>query len=414
MLVLTPSLLLVISDCGIPAANVHIPNHYSELPRPAIVAANILLVTLLSAVMVVAIAIWLIWFRYTLGMSQLRTDWIVLTCALAVSQLVARVTSYLTLGFGHTTAFSLGETFRSVTVFIVVISVAALSSISLNITIALAAFVTANLVVCAWSAWWILRDVPKPDSEAKPTLLSHMVPHTLSAMKELIRFGIRTIPNNLVWTLLQRIDRFIMVNMLDPAAVGVYAVASSLAEAYRVFPDSIGLIIFGPLSGMTKDRRSKTLALATRAAFWLMAGPIVLSMLVASPLVRVVYSEQYSQAVLPFNILLLGTLALGHASITGYAFVSAGRPEFLGMINLGSLLINVLANLALIPHFGVSGAAWASVAAYLFSAIVTMILIVRRWGVSWQSYLVPTNKDFNRLMSFAGVNHRLRRPTDVS
>ena len=78
------------------------------------------------------------------------------------------------------------------------------------------------------------------------------------------------------------------------------------------------------------------------------------------------------------------------AGIAAKAFVGpgeallmmSGEQKICAMVYFAALIINIAGNLALIPHFGINGAAMATMAAMTAEAALLFVIIHRRLGIN--------------------------------
>lgn len=180
--------------------------------------------------------------------------------------------------------------------------------------------------------------------------------------KLLLRKGLYGIPTALGQSLTFRIDRYLIGFFLNPAAVAVYSVAASAPELLRLPALALGQPIAYRLASGSASlgdfRRVRNICLALTAG---MAGVVALA---APTAIRVVFGPEYLDAVTPLRLLLLGELGIAAFNLDGALLVGADNIKaFAKSAMLGLIVVSVL-DIALIPIFGLAGAAWASVAAY--------------------------------------------------
>jgi O-antigen/teichoic acid export membrane protein len=92
---------------------------------------------------------------------------------------------------------------------------------------------------------------------------------------------------------------------------------------------------------------------------------------------RLLYGAEFGAAVTPARVLLAGMLLAGASGVASAYLYGRGTPG-LNSIVLGiGLVITVVLDLVLIPHFGALGAAAASTTAYLATDALLIILLLR-------------------------------------
>lgn len=165
--------------------------------------------------------------------------------------------------------------------------------------------------------------------------------------------------------------------MTSAKDVGYYAAAQKLIQLLYVPPALLATSIFPIMSRLAarggegaKALLEKSLALSIAAAV-----PIaVMGMLLASPIIGVLFGEEYRPATLTFQILLLTIFIVYPSVIVGNAIFAYDRARSFVFFAAAAILGNVAFNALLIPLWGIEGAAISTVLAQL----VTNILIWRK------------------------------------
>jgi enterobacterial common antigen flippase len=167
-------------------------------------------------------------------------------------------------------------------------------------------------------------------------------------------------------------DLFMVARMLGAAAAGHYSVAARLAAMLYLLPAAVGTLVFVTVPGLSQGSRDFAIRTARRVGIVLLPAAL-LAAVVASPLVRILFGTEFLPAVVPFQILLPGIVALGINTVFMQYFAGRGMPLFAVVAPAAAAVLNVALNLVLLPRLGIAGAAVASVIAYsvmLSSSIV--------------------------------------------
>jgi len=104
-----------------------------------------------------------------------------------------------------------------------------------------------------------------------------------------------------------RIDQVMIKFQLGDSELGVYSVAVSLAELIFLIPNSFTSAITGKLLNSKKEDEStkNVLCLVIKGCFYLCIGISIIAVF-CTPLITVVYGEEYAGATSSFLILLIG------------------------------------------------------------------------------------------------------------
>jgi O-antigen/teichoic acid export membrane protein len=195
---------------------------------------------------------------------------------------------------------------------------------------------------------------------------------SLSLARELTAYGARGQLGGLLALVNLRLDVAILGAMAGPAVLGVYAIASKYAELLRLPGLAVTYVLYPSFANRgAADARTRTRALFGPAA-GLNAVAVVPLGLLAGLLLPLVYGDDFSGAVAPAWILLLGLLGEGVAGlVTAYLF-GIGRPGLNSLAIGAGVVVTVIGDLVLIPPYGAIGAALASALAYL-TTFVTLL-----------------------------------------
>ncbi len=183
-------------------------------------------------------------------------------------------------------------------------------------------------------------------------------------IRKLARFGVQGEAGNVLQLVNYRLDQYILRAFVGLSGVGVYAVGASMTEAVFILANSVALVLLPRLTSADPEESRWMTPVATRNTMLIAAAAAIALAAVAPFVLPAVFGSEYDGSVEALWWLLPGTVALtGSKVLTSYIF-SRGRPLVNTGITLVALVVTVGANFALIPVFGVNGAAAASSLAY--------------------------------------------------
>jgi O-antigen/teichoic acid export membrane protein len=210
-----------------------------------------------------------------------------------------------------------------------------------------------------------------------------------SVASETARFGIVGNAANIMQFLIYRLDAFIVNIVIGASAVGLYAVATRLAELLWLLPNAVAFVIFPRAASLGKEEMNKftpKVVGATLAAG--AAGGVVL--LVGGPLfVRVLFGAQYKDAYPALAALLPGAVLLGPAIVLGNEIAGRARPGLNAINALIGLAIIVPLDIWLIPAHGIVGAGAASSVAYTVNLVLAVTFYLRVSGTPFGEFVWP-------------------------
>jgi len=184
-------------------------------------------------------------------------------------------------------------------------------------------------------------------------------------LRDAFTYGSKSYLSNVISFLHLRIDTLIINYFLNPLAVGFYAVATSLTERLWLLSESASVILFPKIASERNDeaKRIFTPVLCRNILLLTIIGAILL-LLLGKWIILLLYSKKFLNAVMPFQILLIGTIFVSGSKILANDIAGRGKPMINTYINIVSLFINIILNIILIPKYGIAGAAYATTISY--------------------------------------------------
>lgn len=173
-------------------------------------------------------------------------------------------------------------------------------------------------------------------------------------------------------------DRFMLKHMLSEAAVGYYAVATSICSMWVFVLSAIIDSMYPSImqahleSAAVYEKRNRQLY---AIVFYLSVLVSAVITAAAGLIVRILYGEAYLPAVGPLQIITWYT-AFSYLGVARNAWmVCENKQKYLTPIYIGAAATNVLLNALMIPAWGASGAAVASLIAQITTIFVFPSLV---------------------------------------
>lgn len=214
------------------------------------------------------------------------------------------------------------------------------------------------------------------------------------------RFAWPVFLRNVVEWMNYRVDVYLVNAFVSTREVGLYTVATGLAQQLWIVPFAVSEPLFSRVSasGDTLDSRQVT-QYAFRVTL-LISVALGIAMAVIIPfLVPLVYGERFAGTTPMFLLLLPGVVTVGPSrTLSSYLAGSARPGEPLRAESVG-LCATIVLDLLLIPRLGGRGAAGASSVAYALYTVVLCWRFVKLSGSTWAGLLVWRRADTDRLGS---------------
>ena len=175
-----------------------------------------------------------------------------------------------------------------------------------------------------------------------------------------------------------RIDVLMLSLMSTPEAVGNYAAAFKLVEVWGGIAMALGVSLLPMLSRSAAGQSNldfwKTYQQSFGGLMLLLVPVSFFISLYSRDIVTLIYGAQYQQSALALRLLIWGQVFASAGVLYTTALTASGRQRLNLVLSLASALVNVLINLILIPAFGISGAAIATLLAYGTGTILLLLL----------------------------------------
>lgn len=104
----------------------------------------------------------------------------------------------------------------------------------------------------------------------------------------------------------------------------------------------------------------------------------LLLIILAKPIIIIIFGEVYHESIIPFQILSFGFWILAtFRNINGNILASLGQAKFAMWLNIGIVIINIILTCVLVTHFGIIGAAVGVVIIYILSSTIAAVVLNR-------------------------------------
>ncbi len=178
--------------------------------------------------------------------------------------------------------------------------------------------------------------------------------------------------STLVTILYMRIDQIMIGEMVDTREVGVYSVAVRLSEVWYVIPASIVATWTPSIVDAHKQGDEALFQSRLQRLYDIMAllayAVAIPTIFVAGPVVELLFGAEYSRAAPMLIVLMFASLFINLGIARSAFLTSMNWPKTHFVTVLLGALTNVLLNFLLIPSYGGTGAAVASLISYWIAA----------------------------------------------
>jgi O-antigen/teichoic acid export membrane protein len=258
--------------------------------------------------------------------------------------------------FGLNTALFFGLNVVLTVLFIVVLRMQALGMLLANMV--------AALVFCAYALW---RLVPRLRLRVNRQML-----------RQVLRYSLPILPHRLSGWMLTLVDRLLINRFLSPSAVGVYNVGFQFGNVISSFTAAVSQAYSPWFIEQVKAGEGGGGAIRRSSLLYVTVTAFVgLTIALLSPeIIRLMTTSQYYDAwkIMPYVTFSQAFTAIYYATS---ASLTMGKTKYLPITSVIGAAVSITLNLVLIPRFGLTGAAVASVSAMVVMGAATVVIAHR-------------------------------------
>jgi len=228
-----------------------------------------------------------------------------------------------------------------------------------------------------------------------------------ATVKAFFTYGIKSYLQILAGHLIYQIDLYIIAYLLGAKQVAFYSIAVGIATLLWYLPNTVGVVLFPTLTATHNEQEIHRISgqICRNTLLITAVGAICLG-LVGKYLISLFYGAQYIRSVNAMLLILPGVVAMSIYKVLTRNFSSRNRQQ-ISMVAAGiSLIVNVFLNFALIPMYGIEGAALASTASYVLAGAILVIMIRLESGLTFQKILFINKQD---LKLYVELFHKFRK-----
>ena len=204
--------------------------------------------------------------------------------------------------------------------------------------------------------------------------------------KRMLQFSTMIFGVGAINMIIYQTDILLIGYFLTSAQVGYYGIAMAFSNCFSIIPRAVQVIAYPTTSEYWANKNHGAFQSTIKKSMKYTACillPIGLGIeFFSKEIVTGIFGDGYIFAVLPLQILLIGTIAANIVGSVGGTLASVGRPDIAMRIAGISAIVNVVLNLIFIPRLGIIGAAVASAISFTTSAVLSLYYIMDVTSVS--------------------------------
>jgi O-antigen/teichoic acid export membrane protein len=207
-----------------------------------------------------------------------------------------------------------------------------------------------------------------------------------NVLKASLAFGLPRLPHGFAQQVIAVADKFVLTLFRPMAEVGLYSIGVSVGLIQKLFLSAFEYA-WAPFYYATVREHDAPRVFATITTY----GVAVLALLtaglsaIAADLLDIVTRGQYVAAAGVVAWTALGVLFQGVYLLTSIGLNITRRTHLYPVATISAAALNVGLNFALIPRYGIMGAAWANGAAYAAQAGIAYRLSARCYPIRYET-----------------------------
>lgn len=178
----------------------------------------------------------------------------------------------------------------------------------------------------------------------------------------------------LIGSIMANTDIYMLGIWRTPEDIGIYSVAQRFYQFILIIPSMLATVTLPLMARLANydDEKFKNIIETILHVFMALIIPIALGgVILASQIIPLVFGIEYMEAIPVLQILMVMLLASCPLILLINAIFVYNQQKKLVLINIGGVIVNIFLNFLLVPKFGVTGAAFATLVS---SAFITVIV----------------------------------------
>lgn len=253
-----------------------------------------------------------------------------------------------------------------------------------RLTIATAMFTmisaqTAAMLVALFAVWHQLRPRWQPG---------------WTEFKTSMNYALRDYPGGVADFTTLRLDQLMLGAMASNVAIGLYVVAVRLSEMTTLAADAIADALMPEVAASKSTEKAELLwARSLRLAVYMHIVLLPMLWLAAPLILRTLFGENFVPATSAFRWLLIAAAVWSLGSIVISGLRGFGYPGMSTLARFSAAVVTAGGLLILLPRFGITGAAIASLIGYTVMLVIALFGFMRKRKLGLWKCLRPQRRD---------------------
>jgi O-antigen/teichoic acid export membrane protein len=198
--------------------------------------------------------------------------------------------------------------------------------------------------------------------------------------KSLFTFSLIAYACNGIQFLTYRADIWFVDYYRDISTVGIYSLAVSLAQLLWILPNVIAGILFSYMAGCNREKAIEYTLFFTKLSFFASLIMAIAAFTIFYFFLHIIFGDEFSSAVPLIGILFFGIVPFSTSIIFGSFFAGTGYIHHNLITSILGFCVAIFFYITLIPKYGASGAALASIVSYISCTLYMFFAFTKLTG----------------------------------
>jgi O-antigen/teichoic acid export membrane protein len=217
-------------------------------------------------------------------------------------------------------------------------------------------------------------------------------------IKKFLVYGVPIAAAHLLIALGERLDQAVISQVRSERELGLYVVALGTAGPIMGLGGLLGALVLPKVASQeTPEGRAVVLGRYLRLSFAISGMGAIAVILLAPLVVRTLFGAVFLPASSLIQVIMLAAIPSVMRRILGQAFKAHNKTRLVFRMEVATVAVGAVCLSALVPWFGVMGAAWSYVIVNLFGAIYALALDRKALDLSTPALLHPSTEDWRLL-----------------
>jgi O-antigen/teichoic acid export membrane protein len=212
---------------------------------------------------------------------------------------------------------------------------------------------------------------------------------SIPILRRMLSFGVPLVPFGLAHFVITYVDRYFLQHFSTAAEVGIYSLGYNFGMVIMLFVGSIQLAWPAQMFTLAKQPNAEWQFAKMLTYYLLVLGFMALALSVlAYEVLAIMTTPKFYEAYSVVPFIALSYVLYGAVYMTNTALETQSRIKYMSPIIVICAALNLVLNYLLIPHYGMMGAAWATVITYLALVVIQTAVNLHFWFIPYEYWRI--------------------------